>query len=52
MGEHISVITSETGKIIASTGPGLVDIQVNGYAGTDFNLPPEQLSLEDVKKPL
>ena len=47
---NILIETSETNKIIAVAGPGLVDIQVNGYAGMDFNLPPEQLSLEDVKK--
>lgn len=28
-------------------GPGLVDLQVNGYAGFDFNAPPETWTIED-----
>ena len=28
-------------------GPGLVDLQVNGYAGVDFNAPPGDLNLSD-----
>ena len=28
------------------TGPGLVDLQLNGYNGVDFNSPPEELTAE------
>jgi N-acetylglucosamine-6-phosphate deacetylase len=32
----------------ASRGPGLVDIQVNGYAGLDFSGPPELLTAQTI----
>lgn len=32
------------------TGPGLVDLQVNGYAGFDFNSDPDSWTAEDVSR--
>lgn len=32
------------------TGPGLIDLQLNGYAGFDFNARPEEWTLEDFQK--
>jgi len=32
------------------TGPGLVDLQVNGYAGFDFNSNPDKWSADDFRK--
>ena len=46
----ISVVRDEGGRIIQAAGPGLVDIQVNGYAGVDFNDSNiERLTLDKVK---
>lgn len=45
----ISIEKDQTGKIIAARGPGLIDLQVNGYAGVDLNGPVEQITLDKVK---
>jgi N-acetylglucosamine-6-phosphate deacetylase len=34
---------------VSWTGPGLVDLQVNGYAGFDFNSPAETWRVEDMR---
>jgi len=47
--QKISVERDSDGKIIAVHGPGLIDLQVNGYAGVDFNAPVEQITLDKVK---
>ena len=41
---------NETGVLVSATGPGLVDLQVNGYAGLDFNGPVEALTVEAVRR--
>ncbi len=46
----ISVVRDEGGRVIRAAGPGLVDLQVNGYAGVDFNdSNVERLTLEKVR---
>ncbi len=46
----ISVVRDEGGRVVAVAGPGLVDIQVNGYAGVDFNdSNVERLTIEKVR---
>ncbi|MCD4699010.1 MAG: N-acetylglucosamine-6-phosphate deacetylase [Phycisphaerae bacterium] len=34
---NISVVRDESGRVVGASGPGLVDLQVNGYASVDFN---------------
>jgi len=34
---QVSVRTDAAGRVVAAAGPGLVDLQVNGYAGLSFN---------------
>jgi N-acetylglucosamine-6-phosphate deacetylase len=50
--EGVSVQTDRAGQVVAASGPGLVDIQVNGYAGFDFNDPPERMSREALRRAL
>ncbi len=47
---QVSVRQEPSGRIVAASGPGLVDLQVNGYAGYDFNAPPEKLTLEGLQQ--
>ncbi|MDY7009137.1 MAG: N-acetylglucosamine-6-phosphate deacetylase [Planctomycetota bacterium] len=46
----ISVMRDENGRIVGASGSGLVDLQVNGYAGVDFNdSDVERLTLDKVR---
>lgn len=46
----ISVMRDEGGRVVGVSGPGLVDLQVNGYAGVDFNdSDVERLTLDKVR---
>ncbi len=46
----ISVIRDDSGRVVRVSGPGLVDLQINGYAGVDFNDSyVERLTLDKVK---
>ncbi|MCK4625635.1 MAG: amidohydrolase family protein [Phycisphaerae bacterium] len=46
----ISVVRDDGGRVIRAAGPGLVDLQVNGYAGVDFNdSKVERLTLDGVR---
>ena len=47
--QKICIERDSDGNIIAAQGPGLIDLQVNGYAGVDFNAPAEQITLDKVK---
>jgi len=47
--EVILVAADESGRPVSAAGPGLVDLQVNGYAGLDFNGPAERLTVEAVR---
>lgn len=38
------------GQVTSATGPGLVDIQVNGYAQVDFNAEPARLELSAIRQ--
>ena len=46
---EIEVIGAEAGGVRVR-GPGLVDLQVNGYAGVDFNAPAERLSADGLHR--
>lgn len=46
----VSAVTDEAGRVVSAAGPGLVDIQVNGYAGFDFNDPVEALSIDGLRR--
>ncbi len=47
---NVSIVTDKSGNITAAAGSGLVDLQVNGYAGVDFNdSNVERLTLDRVK---
>ncbi len=45
----ISIVTDEGGRVIHAAGPGLVDIQINGYGGMSFNLPVEKITVESLR---
>lgn len=46
----VSIATDDDGRIVSATGPGLIDLQVNGYAGVDFNdSDVDRLTLDKVK---
>ena len=48
-GDNAAVVTrDEGGRPVAAAGPGLVDLQINGYAGMSFNDAPERLSVKAV----
>lgn len=48
----IIVARDSAGRPTAVTGPGLVDLQVNGYGGLDFNGPLESITLPDLRRVL
>ncbi|MDY7009135.1 MAG: N-acetylglucosamine-6-phosphate deacetylase [Planctomycetota bacterium] len=45
----ISVERDQSGRVVRVVGPGLVDLQINGYAGTSFNHPPEDINVETLR---
>ncbi len=45
----ISIVRDEGGRVIRAAGPGLVDLQVNGYGGASFNLPIEKITVEALR---
>ena len=48
----IVVERTQQGQPVRVAGPGLVDVQINGYAGLDFNGPVELLTRENLTKAL
>ncbi len=42
----ISVIRDDSGRVVGVSGPGLVDLQINGYAGVSFNNPVADITVE------
>jgi len=46
----VSVRRDESGRVVGSAGPGLVDLQINGYAGLSFNGALEDLTVGAVRK--
>ncbi|MCD4699663.1 MAG: hypothetical protein K8R91_03710, partial [Phycisphaerae bacterium] len=45
----ISVVRDESGRVVGASGPGLVDLQVNGYAGMSFSHPVEDITVETLR---
>jgi len=45
---EVSVRTDAAGRVVAAAGPGLVDLQLNGYAGVSFNGPVADLTPDAV----
>ena len=46
----LTVNRDKAGRVVKAAGPGLVDLQVNGYAGVSFNHPVEKITLEGVRR--
>ena len=45
----IDVRMDDVGRVVGVSGPGLVDLQINGYAGLSFNGRLEDLTVESVR---
>lgn len=45
----LTVDRDKSGRVVTAAGPGLVDLQVNGYAGVSFNHPVEKITLDGVR---
>ena len=43
---ELAVERDQSGRVVAAAGPGLVDLQLNGYAGMSFNHPLEKITLQ------
>ena len=48
--QNVSITKDQSGRLTGAAGPGLVDLQVNGYVGFDFNNPLEQLTGEGLRR--
>lgn len=46
----VSVSRDPSGRVVAAAGPGLVDLQLNGYAGLSFNGSADDLTAESVRE--
>ncbi len=49
---NVTVVRDDSGRGVRASGPGLVDLQINGYAGADFNAPPEEITAERLRPAL
>jgi len=47
--ETIDVRTDAAGRVVHVAGPGLVDLQINGYGGLSFNGPVEEITVESLR---
>ena len=47
---ELVVVRDEAGLPVSAAGPGLVDLQINGYAGVSFNDPADEITAEGVHR--
>ncbi len=47
---EISITRNQHGRVTTVAGPGLVDLQLDGYGGLSFNGPVEELTAENVRR--
>jgi N-acetylglucosamine-6-phosphate deacetylase len=45
----IHVERDDSGRVIRASGPGLVDLQINGCFGMSFNCSPEEMTVEKIE---
>ena len=45
----LTVDRDKAGRVVKAAGPGLVDLQINGYAGVSFNHPVEKITLDGIR---